>query len=69
LINEFLEGQGDDQRRHRGLVNWVIRMRIEDRNRAHGFLERWQARHPWSNLKKDVMDQWSKGNRGEGWYE
>lgn len=59
------EGEGDDESRHRHLVNWVIRMRLEDRNKAIKWLTEWNQLHPWSILERDVIDQWRKGNRGE----
>lgn len=58
------EGQGDDQARHRHLVNTTIRMRIEDRDKAHKWLRGWNDLHPWSRLEQDVIDQWKKGNKG-----
>ena len=66
-LKNWKEGQGDDQDRHRGLVRWVIRMRLADRDKAHRWLQGWNEKHPSSILEKDVTDQWKKGNRGEGW--
>lgn len=71
-----MEGQGDDQERHRCLVRHVIRWRIKDRDGAHKFLygglesngrrlKGWNAQHPGSPLERDVISQWKKGNRGE----
>lgn len=66
-LKNWKEGQGDDQDRHRGLVRWVIRMRVADRDKAHVWLQGWNQKHPGSILENDVTDQWKKGNRGEGW--
>jgi hypothetical protein len=59
------EGEGDDQSRHRHLVNWVIRMRIADRDKTHKWLQKWNELHPQSILERDVVLQWKLGNRGE----
>lgn len=71
---EWKEGEGGDEHRHRCLVRWVIKKRIEDRDAAYRFLrgymdsksynKGWNVRHPWSRLEQDVMSQWGKGNRG-----
>jgi hypothetical protein len=61
------EGKGDDESRHQHLVRWVIRMRIKDRDHAHKWLQGWNEKHPGSILESDVIDQWKKGNKGEGW--
>jgi hypothetical protein len=58
------EGEGADERRHRCLVRWVIRRRLEDRDAAHQWLERWGRLHPRSRLARDVREQWERGNRG-----
>jgi len=49
----------------RSLVSEVIRMRIEDRNKAHDFLRMWEKNHNDPTLRDAVKDQWAKGNRGE----
>jgi hypothetical protein len=59
------EGEGEDQDRHRHLVRWVIRRRIEDRDRAHKWLQEWNEKHSGSILERDVVEQWKKGNRGQ----
>jgi hypothetical protein len=70
------EGEGEDAERHRYLVRWVIRKRIEDRDGAYrwlrGYVDQtgrrhkgWNDLHPNSRLERDVKDQWEKGNRGE----
>lgn len=64
-LKTWKEGIGDDQDRHRHLVRWVIRMRLEDRDRCHKWLQGWNERHPGSILEKDVFNQWKKGNRGK----
>ena len=72
----FNEGQGDDEFRHRCLVRQILRWRVTDREKAHGFLygwtdesgnyiKGWNERRPKSILERDVRDQWKKGNRGE----
>ena len=69
------EGEGDDEHRHRCLVRWVIKKRIEDRDGAYRWLngyiddagrhhKGWNDLHKGSRLEQDVRDQWSKGNRG-----
>ena len=66
-FKNWKEGEGEDQDRHRHLVRWVIRRRIKDRDQTHKWLEGWNEKHPGSILERDVIDQWAKGNRGEGW--
>jgi len=77
---EWNEGEGDDQERHRCLVRYVIRMRLSDRDRAHkwlngksdgkgGWVRGWNDMHPGSILERDVIEQWKRGNRGEGWID
>ena len=46
------------------LVREVIKRRIEDRSKAWDFLEDYEKKHPGTTLKKDVIEQWRKGNRG-----
>ena len=69
------EGEGADEHRHRCLVRWVIKKRIEDRDAAYRWLngyhdntgkhhKGWNELHPNSRLERDVRDQWAKGNRG-----
>ena len=64
-LRNWKEGEGDDQSRHRHLVNWVIRYRLQDRDKALRWLAGWNNLHPGSILERDVFDQWNKGNRGE----
>lgn len=59
------EGEGEDQARHRSLVAWVIRMRLNDRDKAVRWLKGWNDKHPGSILERDVLSQWHKGNRGQ----
>ena len=59
------EGEGGDTYRHQCLVRWVIRKRINDRQGAFEWLEKWDQMHKGSRLRKDVYDQWKWGNRGE----
>ena len=66
-LRSWKEGEGEDQGRHRGLVAWVIRMRLQDRDKAIRWLKGGNDKHPGSILERDVFDQWNKGNRGEGW--
>jgi hypothetical protein len=66
----------DEVHRHRCLVRYVIKLRMQDRNSAHQFLHGglidskgrrlrgWNAAHPESNLEVDVREQWRLGNRG-----
>lgn len=49
---------------HRSLVREVIRMRLDNRERAIKFIRDYMQYHPDSDLEKDVVDQWMKGNRG-----
>lgn len=69
------EGEGDDELRHRCLVRWVIKRRIQDRDAAYRWLKGyvddagryhkgWNELHPWSKLEQDVREQWAKGNCG-----
>ena len=44
-------------------MRWVILRRIQDRDAAHAFLFKWEEKHK-DSLRKDVTDQWNKGNRG-----
>ena len=64
-LNNWKEGEGDDQERHRHLVRWVIQKRITDRDAAHIWLQGWNEKHPGSILERDVISQRSKGNRGK----
>jgi len=74
-LNAAQEGVGDDEHRHRCLVRWVIKKRLEDRDGAHKWLngyrdhmgkqhKGWNDLHPKSRLEADVREQWAKGNRG-----
>ena len=53
------------------LVRDVIKKRIANRDTAYEFMGKWNARHKNSKLTEDVMNQWTKGNRGrkDEWYE
>ena len=73
ILNE--EGQADDEHRHRCLVRWLIKKRIQNRDDAHIWLngysddrgrhqKGWKELHPKSRLEDDVRDQWTKGNQG-----
>ena len=66
-LKAWKEGEGDDQSRHRHLVCWVIKYRLRDRDRALKWLNAWNEKHPGSILERDVLSQWHRGNRGEGW--
>ena len=68
-LADWVEGEGTDQSRHRHLVRFVIRMRLRDRNHAHEWIKKWNLLHPGSRLESDVVEQWIRGNRGEGWYD
>jgi hypothetical protein len=70
------EGEGDDEHRHRCLVRYIIRWRIKDRDAVYkwfnGYTDEngryqkgWDQNHEGSILRRDVVDQWKKGNRGE----
>jgi hypothetical protein len=74
-VNAAQEGKGEDEHRHRCLVRWVIKTRIQDRDAAVRFLDGyrditgktvkgWNQIHPKSNLDRDVKEQWIRGNRG-----
>ena len=67
---------------HRSLVREIIRMRIQDRDKAHKWLngylnsaDKWvkgfNELHPESTLNADIYKQWRLGNRGRigEWYE
>lgn len=73
---DWHEGEGDDEHRHRCLVRGIIKMRIQDRQKAHVWLnggvdgtgkrvKGWNELHPGSILERDIRNQWAKGNRGE----
>jgi len=59
-----MEGEGEDEHRHRCLVRHVLKWRMTDRDAAHKFLASWGRRYPTSPLERDVKSQWAKGNRG-----
>jgi hypothetical protein len=74
-LNEAQETIGEDEHRHRCLVRWVIKKRLQDRDSAYKWLngyrdslgqykKGWNELHPKSSLESDVRDQWQKGNRG-----
>ena len=74
ILNE--EGQADDEHRHRCLVRWLIKKRLQNRDDAHVWLngyaddrgrhqKGWNELHPQSSLEADVRIEWSLGNRGE----
>ena len=76
LFTKWEEGKGEDEFRHRCLVRAIIKMRVQDRQKAHDWLhggfdrngkhnKGWNALHTGSILERDIRDQWSKGNRGE----
>ncbi len=67
-LADWKEGEGADTHRHRALVCFVIRIRKQDRNRAHEWIKKWNELHAGSRLERDVMAQWELGNRGE-WIE
>ncbi|NBS70068.1 hypothetical protein EBT31_14325 [bacterium] len=50
---------------HQCLVREVIRMRIEERDKAHEFLRMWEKNHDDHELRAMVKAQWELGNRGE----
>jgi hypothetical protein len=67
---------------HQSLVREIIRMRIQDRDKAHKWLngylnsaDKWvkgfNELHPESTLNADIHKQWRLGNRGRigEWYE
>jgi hypothetical protein len=74
-LQDWVEGEGSDQSRHRCLVRWVIKRRIQDRNLVHQWLngytddagrhkKGWNEMHVGSILERDVRIQWGRGNRG-----
>ena len=69
---------GDDEHRHRCLVRWLIKKRMNNRDAAHKWLygytdengkfrKGWNGLHTDSILERDSIDQFNRGNRGEGW--
>jgi len=50
---------------HHCLVREVIRMRIQDRDKAHEFLRMWEKNHDDYELRALVKAEWELGNRGE----
>lgn len=71
VLTKATRGNCSQEFLYQCLVRDVIKKRIENRAKAHEFLNNWEASHKDSKLKQDVTYQWSKGNRGsEGeWYE
>lgn len=56
--------------KHQCLVRWVIARRVQNRDAALSFLVKWEDKHKDKILRRDVTDQWNKGNRGrdDEWY-
>lgn len=52
--------------RHECEVRYVLRMRVESRERALNYLKAVAEKRPKGidKLRKDVLDQWKLGNRG-----
>ena len=56
-----------EKERHECEVRYVLRMRVESRERALNFLRlvKEKRKHGgWEKLERDVFEQWSLGNRG-----
>ena len=51
--------------RHKAEVRYVISLRIKDRNEAIEYLKKVREKRKTNKLERDVIDQWSRGNRGE----
>ena len=51
-------------------MRWVIAKRVQNRDAALSFLVKWEDKHKDKILRRDVTDQWNKGNRGrdDEWY-
>lgn len=62
-----------EQERHRCEVRQVLRWRVEDRNKALGYLKlvREKRKEKANKLELDCKEQWGRGNRGEKgeWYD
>lgn len=50
--------------RHQCLVRHIIKWRLKDRQSALKFLNDWEVKKG-NQLRNDVMEQWSLGNRGD----
>lgn len=62
-----------EQERHRCEVRYVLKLRVNDRNKALEYLKlvREKRKEKANKLELDCKEQWSRGNRGEKgeWYE
>lgn len=50
--------------RHQCLVRYVIKLRMEKREKALEFINNWNESHK-DSLESDVMTQWKLGNRSK----
>lgn len=55
-----------EKERHECEVRYVLRMRVESRERALNYLKGVEEKRPRGidKLRKDVIEQWKLGNRG-----
>jgi len=57
-----------EEDRHRSEVRQVLKWRVEDKEKAHAYLnavEQKRKHGMGAKLRKDVVEQWTLGNRGE----
>lgn len=61
----------DEEYKHQCEVRYVISLRIKSRDEALEYLKKVREKRKTNKLERDVIDQWSRGNRGEKgeWYE
>jgi len=63
----------DEQHRHQCEVRYVLKLRVENRNKALEYLKlvKEKRKEKAKQLEDDCKEQWSRGNRGEKgeWYE
>ena len=59
------EDESKDAFRHQCLVRWVLVYRQRDKAGIRRWLDKWNEKHPKSEVEKDAKEQWEKGNRGK----
>ena len=57
----------DEEHRHKCEVRYVLKLRVNDRNKALEYLNlvREKRKEKANKLELDCKKQWSRGNRGE----
>jgi hypothetical protein len=68
-VNEFsIDFHSSEEYRHQCEVRQVLRWRVENRDKAVGYLNKVRQKRDEAaanKLERDTRDQWAKGNRGE----